>query len=65
MRVKGDNLEFISGLILSSFIPNYMLIRVKQKGFGIRKTERTERKGRNDREREERRGKQSFGKVDS
>ena len=33
LGVKGDNLELISGLLLSSFIPNYMLIRVKEKGF--------------------------------
>ena len=29
MGVKGDNLELISGLLWSSFILNYMVIRVK------------------------------------
>ena len=31
MGVKGDNLELISGLLWSSFILNYMIIRVKRK----------------------------------
>ena len=33
LGVKGDNLELISGLLLSSFILNYMVIRVKEKEF--------------------------------
>ena len=33
MGVKGDNLEINSGLVLSSFILNYMVIRVKQREF--------------------------------
>ena len=52
MGVKGDNLELISGLLGSSFILNYMVIRVKDKRVGIRKIERTERE-RNDRSRGE------------
>ena len=55
MEVKGDNLELISGLLLSSFILNYMLIRVKK---GLNK------KKRKNREREKRRRKQSIGIVD-
>ena len=36
--------------MLSSFILNYILIRVKEKGFGIKKNRKNrERKGRNDR----------------
>ena len=63
MRVKGDNLELISELLWSSFILNYMLIRVKERGLN-KKNRKTER-GRKTIEREEkRRGKQSFGKVD-
>ena len=69
MRVKRSNLELVSGLNSSSFILNYMLIRVKEERFGIRKTERTERRGRNDRERgsnekeEKREEEQSFGNL--
>ena len=65
MGVKGDNLELISGLLWSSFILNYMVTRVKEKGFGIRKIERTarERGETIDRSREERRGQQSFGEL--
>ena len=33
MGVKGDNLEINSGLLLSPFILNYMIIRVKEKKF--------------------------------
>ena len=51
MGVKGDNLKLISGLLLSSFILNYMLIRVKEKGLNKKKKKNTER-GRNDRLRE-------------
>ena len=57
MRVKRDNLELINGLNSSSFILNYMLIRVKERGFEYEK-EKNRKRGRNDREREERRGKQ-------
>ena len=52
MGVKGDNLELISGLLLSSFILNYMLIRVKRKGLEYENRKKRERKGRNDRPRE-------------
>ena len=31
--VKGGNLEINSGLLLPSFILNYMIIRIKEKGF--------------------------------
>ena len=47
LGVKGDNLELISGLLLSSFILNYMVIRIKEKELESEKEEgRT-----NDRER--------------
>ena len=56
MGVKGDNLEINSGLLLSSFIIDYMIIRVKEKEFGEGKIKRTEE---NERARErERRGQQ-------
>ena len=40
MRVKGDNLEINSGLLLSFFVLNYMIIRVKEKEERDRKGER-------------------------
>ena len=33
LGVKRGNLKFISGALLPSFILNYMLIRVKERGF--------------------------------
>ncbi len=33
LGVKRGNLKLISGLLLPSFILNYMLIRVKERGF--------------------------------
>ena len=61
MGVKEDNLEINSGLLLSSFIINYMILRVKEKGSEEGKIKRTE-EGKRARERE-RRGKQKvFGK---
>ena len=70
MGVKGDNLELISGLLLSSFILNYMLIRVKERGLKKKNRKNRERE-KNDQERgrrtiegeEKRRGKQSLGKF--
>ena len=53
MGDKRGNLKLISGLLLSSFILNYILIRVKERGFGINKIERTrERERRESIERE-------------
>ena len=52
MGVKGDNLEINSGLLLSSFIIDYMIIRVKEKKFG-EKYKKTERKNERERENEE------------
>ena len=50
MGVKVDNLGIISGLFLSSFILNYILIRVKEKGFWNKKNRKNrERQERNDR----------------
>ena len=59
MGVKKDNLEINSGLLLPSFILNYMVIRVKEKGVGIRKKRKRQKKrGTNEREKRERRGNQ-------
>ena len=58
--VKRGNLKLISGLILPSFILYYILIRVKERGFGIRKFEST-REGENERTRREE--EQSFGNL--
>ena len=59
MGVKRGNLKLISGLLLPSFILNYILIRVKKEGLN-KKIERTKRK----RENRTRRGKtQGFGKF--
>ena len=64
MGVKGDNLELISGLLLSSFMLNYMLIRVNEKGFLNKKKRKNREREKRSIKRRERRGKQSFGKVD-
>ena len=54
MGVKGDNLELISGLLLSSFILNYMLIRVKEEGLNKKNRKNKKREKRSiDRERGE------------
>ena len=69
MGVKRGNLKLISGLLLPPFILNYMLIRVKERGFWIKKIERTRERERKSNEREgenERTGKeeeQSFGNL--
>ena len=58
MWVKGDNLETNSGLLLSSFILDYMITRVKQKEFGEGKIKRTGREERtSERERTKRKAK--------
>ena len=44
MKVKGDNLKINSVLLLSSFILNYMVIRVKQREFERRENERERKK---------------------
>ena len=43
MGVKGDNLGINSGLLLPSFILNYMVIRVKERS--LNKEKRTVKKG--------------------
>ena len=40
MGVKGDNLGINSGLLLPSFILNYMIIRVKEKEFEKQKNQK-------------------------
>ena len=52
MGVKRGNLELISGLLLPSFILNYMLIRVKERGLKKKNRKKRERE-KNDRERGE------------
>ena len=52
MGVKEDNREINSGLLLSSFIIDYMIIRVKEKESG-KKIKRTERENERERENEE------------
>ena len=52
MGVKGDNLELISGLLWSSFMLNYMVIRVKEKDLNKEKSEK-EKVRENDREKRE------------
>ena len=57
MGVKGDNLEINSGLLLPSFILNYMIIRVEEKEFERGEIKRKEERT-SEREREKRRGNQ-------
>ena len=46
MGVKRGNPKLISGVLLPPFILNYILIRVKERGLGIRKRkEQKEREG--------------------
>ena len=52
MGVKGDNLGTNSGLLLPSFILNYMIIRVKEKSLNKEKSEK-EKERENDREKRE------------
>ena len=59
MRVKGDNLKLISGLLLSSFILIYMLIRVKEKGLNKKNRKNREKREKRSREKERKR-KQRF-----
>ena len=53
MGVKRGNLELISGLLWPSFILNYMLIRVKEKGLNKKNRKNRERE-REERSRERR-----------
>ena len=64
MGVKRGNLKLISGLLLSSFILNYILIRVKERGLNKenrknkRKSEKVEReRGSNERKKNTKLGK--------
>ena len=43
MGVKRGNLKLISGSLLLSFILNYILIRVKERGFNKEKRNNKER----------------------
>ena len=53
MGFKEDNKGKNSGLLLSSFIIDYMIIRVKEKRIRRRKIKRTEREKELERENEE------------
>ena len=53
MGAKVDNLGINSGLLLPSFILNYMVIRVKEKEFEEGKIERTDKERENDWEKRE------------
>ena len=61
MGVKGDNLEINSRLLLSSFIFDYTIIRVKRKRICKRKIKRTGR-GENEQERENEEESKGIGK---
>ena len=50
MGVKGDNLGLNSGFVLSSFILNYMVIRVKEKELNKEKSEKEKRENERTRE---------------
>ena len=63
MGVKRGNLQLISGLLLPSFILNYILIRVKERGFLIKKIERTREKKRKSNEKEEKGRETKLGKF--
>ena len=58
---KEDNKGINSGLLLSSFIIDYMIIRVKEKECEEEKIKRTERE--NERERENEEESKGIGKV--
>ena len=53
MGVKEVNKRINSGLLLSSFIIDYMIIRVKEKECEEEKIKRTERENERERENEE------------
>ena len=58
MRVKRGNPKLISGVLLPSFILNYILIRVKERGLNKKNRknkERQKKRERNDQEEEEKR----------
>ena len=58
MGVKRGNLKLISGLLLPSFILNYILIRVKERGF-----EEENRKNKRERENRTRKRETKLGKL--
>ena len=60
MGVKGDNLGIKSGLLLTSFILNYVLIRVKERGLNKKNRKNKERE-KNDQERGETKRKTKLG----
>ena len=63
MGVKRGNPKLISGVLLPSFILNYILIRVKERGLNKKKKKRTEREGETNGKEEKREEEQSFGNL--
>ena len=57
MGVQGGNFEINSGLLLSSFILNYLIVRVIEKEFEEGKIKRTEEGRTSERERTKRKAK--------
>ena len=62
MGVKRGNLKLISGALLASFILNYILIRVKERGLEYEK-EKNRKREKVERERGETKRTQSFGNL--
>ena len=58
MGVKRGNLKLISGVLLPSFILNYILIRVKERGFN-----KENRKNKRERENRTRKRETKLGKF--
>ena len=68
MRVKRGNLKLISGVLLPPFILNYILIKVKERGWNKKNRknkERQKKRERNDQEEEEKRQALRINLLDS
>ena len=63
MGVKRGNPKLISVVLSPSFILNYILIRVKERGLNKKKKKRTEREGETNGKEEKREEEQSFGNL--
>ena len=63
MGVKRGKLELISGLLLPFFILNYMIIRVKERGFDKKNRKNKERERESNEKEEKQEEGQSFGKL--
>ena len=58
MGVKRGNLKLISGALLPSFVLNYILIRIKERGFWKKENRKNKREREN---RTRKKEEQSFG----